>query len=359
MANDSNLIKGNLEDTYTLNPDGTYSDLPRSNMPIAKDNINEMQDLTLDLLPVKNQFYQYMEAGDLTNASEVISNNPKLLSSLFNADKYNSLRDSIMALQRLYLDDIENYIITLSEPKGEYQENKEYKKYQVVSYNYEDATQFYCARQMVVPSNNSVSYNANPTNTYYWTPVTLRGMQGYSGTGLTPMGEWTSNKNYYNYINNETNMPIVSMVYWKNIWWQAKSNNINSEPSYSNVNGISISNNSNWEIIMALNQSANTILMPYNQPISEVIDRADQRSGLDLQVFIKDGYNYYANKVNANTYIETLKDRTTNEIAATKTSTKLSNGSWNINYNFVNSGMNYTTRFTPNGSNWTGVLIES
>lgn len=62
-------------ENFTL-VDGKYADLPRTNMPLAVDDINEMQDITLDLVSARDLFYSYMDAGDLVNATTVINNNP-------------------------------------------------------------------------------------------------------------------------------------------------------------------------------------------------------------------------------------------------------------------------------------------
>lgn len=340
-------------ENFTL-VDGKYADLPRTNMPLAVDDINEMQDITLDLVSARDLFYAYMDAGDLTNATTVINNNPNLLACLFNADKYNSLRDSMIALERVFLTDIQDYIINLSTPQGEWQNNKSYSKYQVVSYIYQDATQFYCARQMSVPANSTVSYNTNPTNTYYWTPITLRGMQGDPGTGLSPMGIWNNTTQYYNYTNSTTNMPIISLVYYNNIFWQATTNNINSEPTSTIENGEVVSNNSDWLVIMALNQVANTILMPYGDSISNVIDRFDNRSKLDLQSLIADGYTYYANKTSDNIWNETAK-YSNGETYAQKITTKTSNG-YLIDFYCPDSNMQFTITYTKDADgNWKGV----
>ena len=351
------LIFGNLEPTYPTNEDGTYSDLPRSNMPVALDNINEMQDLTYDLIPARDEFYKYIDAGDLSNASNVLTNNPNLIPCLFNADKYNSLRDPIIALQRLYLEDIENYIMNLSEPKGEWQEDIEYKKYQVVSFIKDDATQFYAARQMVVPANSVSDFNTNPSNTEYWTPVTLRGEQGFSGTGLTPMGLWVSNKNYYNYIDENSQLPHVSFVYYNNIMWQAVSNNINSEPTFEVTNGIFKSTNENWEIIMSLNQAANTILMPYGDSISNVINRFDNRSKIELESLIGEGYKYTANKTSNDPI--TWEEKALNseeQVYATKISTKIDEKNWRIEYSCPSSEMSFSFKYTKDDNgNWIGV----
>lgn len=358
MENDFWEKNNTIEEQYEIGEDGKYTDLPRSNLPIAKDDIDEMQDLSLDLVEARNSFYNYVNKGDLSNAATVLEDNPKLLPCLFNADKYNSLRDTIVGLQRIFLDDIEKYIMTLSTPQGEWQEDVEYKKYQVVSYINDDATQIYAARQMIVPANSTSDFDTRPINTEYWTPITLRGKQGFSGLGLTPMGEWKRDKNYYNYIT-ESNVPIVSFVYYNNILWQAVSNSLDSEPTYNIVNGIYKSTNVDWEIIMSLNQGANTILMPYGESIADVINKFDNRSKIRLEDLIGEGYIYTANKITVSPV--TWEERaTTNEgeIYATKISTKKSDKEWEIKYSCPISELVYTIQYIKDeNGNWKGVKV--
>nr|DAU99644.1 MAG TPA: hypothetical protein [Bacteriophage sp.] len=114
----SDTTPTSIEPNYTI-ANGQYTDLPRSNMPSAVDNINEMVDISADLLVAKNQFYDYVQANDLANAAQVLVDNPELEKSVFNADKFNTLRDAIVALERLFLSDIEKYIMNISTPKGE------------------------------------------------------------------------------------------------------------------------------------------------------------------------------------------------------------------------------------------------
>ena len=114
----SELIVGQIEESYKIT-NGSYEDLPRSTLPVQIDNIDEMQDITADLLELQNQFYSFINAGNLAGAKTLLNNNPQLLPCLFNADKYNALRDTIVALQRMYLGDIQDYIMNISQPKGE------------------------------------------------------------------------------------------------------------------------------------------------------------------------------------------------------------------------------------------------
>ena len=349
------IPQNGLEDDYEF-VDGKYSDLPRSNMPLAKDDIDEMQDLSQELVELKDEFYSYIEEGDLASAADLIENHPEFDACVFNADKFNSLRDPIIALQRLFLDDIENYIMNLSEPQGEWDYNTEYKKYQVVSFIWDDATQYYAARQMIVPAKSEVyPEDTSPLNDYYWTPVTLRGKQGFPGTGLTPAGKWTSNVNYYNY--EEDNVQHVSMVLYDNIFWQATTNNINSQPTFDIDDGIFTSSNPDWTIMMALNQAADTILMPYGETIADVINGFDNRSKIDFENLLGgDGYAYTAEKISNSPVVwEEKSYNEFGEVYATKTSTKVDDGEWNISFSCPETSEDFTLVYEKDeNGRWSG-----
>ena len=147
---------------------------------------------------------------------------------------------------------------------------------------------------------------------------------------------------------------ISSPLYYNNIFWQATTNNINSEPRNKIVNGEVVSDNSDWLVVMALNQRANTILLPYGDSISNVIDRFDNRSKLDLQSLIIDGYSYHANKASNIRWEEQVKDNL-GAVYAQKITTKTSNG-YTIEFSCPESNMQFTITYTKDADgNWKGV----
>lgn len=358
----SELIVGQIEESYKIT-NGSYEDLPRSTLPVQIDNIDEMQDITADLLELQNQFYSFINAGNLAGAKTLLNNNPQLLPCLFNADKYNALRDTIVALQRMFLGDIEDYIMNISQPKGEWKEDVVYKKYDVVSYIYEDATQFYCARVMEVP------INTLPTNTDYWTPVTLRGMRGHTGLGLTPSGDWSETEQYYNFVD-ENGIPHVSMVYEQNKFWIATTNNINSQPtaSFDKETQKYTSTNPDWDLAMYLDQAASGIIFDDNKTLAEIREGWDAlfaewngRLSQNMESMIGNDYSYYAIKESTSPLIwhEYVNNNTNNAPFSETISTKVSDNEWQIhkkNYDEVNP-IDFTIRYIKDAKgNWKGII---
>ena len=85
----------------------TYEDLPLTNFPVAEDTYARMTDVTSTLLPLVTQYNELYNAGNLTEASQLLKDNPILAECMFNADKYNQLRDGLIAMQRYQLNQLD------------------------------------------------------------------------------------------------------------------------------------------------------------------------------------------------------------------------------------------------------------
>lgn len=86
-----------------------YPDLD-CNFPESVDNIDKMQDLTITTKPLADQYYALVNAGKIEEANTFLENNSRLSYSIFNAAKFNKLRDSSIAMQRLFVEDINKYL---------------------------------------------------------------------------------------------------------------------------------------------------------------------------------------------------------------------------------------------------------
>lgn len=87
-----------------------YVDTPLTNFPVSEDNIDRMSDITSDLMPIVIQYNQYIQSGNITEANNLLRSNPRLMSCFFNADKWNVLRDAVIALERFYLEEVDEAI---------------------------------------------------------------------------------------------------------------------------------------------------------------------------------------------------------------------------------------------------------
>lgn len=87
-----------------------YVDTPLTNFPVSEDNIDRMSDITSDLMPIVIQYNQYIQSGNITEANNLLKSNPRLTSCFFNADKWNVLRDAVIAMERFYLEEVDEAI---------------------------------------------------------------------------------------------------------------------------------------------------------------------------------------------------------------------------------------------------------
>lgn len=87
-----------------------YSDTPLTNFPDKEDNWARMSDITSTLASVALQYNQLWESGQLDQANNLLQSYPSLKNCIFNADKWNKMRDSIIAIERYYLNDVQTMI---------------------------------------------------------------------------------------------------------------------------------------------------------------------------------------------------------------------------------------------------------
>lgn len=199
-----------------------YPDLEFGNFPDYPMLRIQYKDVDVNVKPLIDQYYEFYNNNDLQSAVDLIRNNPELNDYIINAKSLQQFVDEIIATQRFYMEDFQQYIIEAIRYEGNYNSSIKYQKFSVVNYQ----TKTYLSI-MDVPVGNP------PTNTAYWIPWSIKGEQGQSGFGLTPRGIWNSTTQYYTY----------DFVSHNEKLWYALLDNINSEPTSSNTN---------WEIAFTL-----------------------------------------------------------------------------------------------------------
>ena len=211
----------------------TYSDLIYTNFPDSSDTYEYMSDLTVDLVALASQYETYINNKKFNEAAQLLADNPLLNKIYFNAEKYNKLIDSIKAIQRLYKDDVQSYILELVKYIGAYSPSAKYTKYNVVTYN----SMVYMCMSLNTP------LGTLPTNTSYWYPLSIKGERGEAGLGLSFCGSWSStviyskdsavtynNSLYASLVDNNTShTPASNSSYWSEII------NFNTVTAYNNA----------------------------------------------------------------------------------------------------------------------------
>ena len=145
------------------------------------------------------QYQSYMEQGNTAQANEILAQIPQSTQKIIKATDVNKWTQAILALERFYISDIEPYIQQQQEDwqaivdqfsyHGEWASGTTYVTNNFVSYTSGGVTMLYIAT-------GNPPTGTNPTNTTYWRPLTIRGQQGQSGTGLAYRESWDVGTQY-------------------------------------------------------------------------------------------------------------------------------------------------------------------
>ena len=195
-----------------------YADL-NSDFPDKVSTMTRVQDVSAAMKPYVDEYYTYYNRGDFDRANGVITAHPELRNMIINAKIFNDLRDEIIATQRIFRDDVEDYIFTVVKNRGDWNSSIRYVKYNVVFYSIGTDKNPYMAIADNIP------IGTVPTNINFWYPLSIKGDQGVSGLGLTPRGNWSEYVQYYQH----------DMVSYNNALWAANEDNIGYFPSDSST----------------------------------------------------------------------------------------------------------------------------
>ena len=75
----------------------------QSDFPDMIDTFGRMSDIEAGDLALLQEYYRLFNAGNLTAAKQLLINNPQLDAKFMNADKWNRLRDAIIAVQKHFM----------------------------------------------------------------------------------------------------------------------------------------------------------------------------------------------------------------------------------------------------------------
>lgn len=91
-----------------------YEDLPLTSFPTQEDNWARMSDVTASLMGLVTQYNSLYAQQKFDECNQLLQNNPQLLQTIFNADKWNKIRDGIISLQRFFLEEVEQFIYNVA-----------------------------------------------------------------------------------------------------------------------------------------------------------------------------------------------------------------------------------------------------
>lgn len=213
-----------------------YNDLPLTNFPSSLDQFMTFLNVVASDGPLIAQYQAAMEAGNQTQANQILAQIPQGTQKIITATTLNQLSQAMLALERFFLTDIEPYIQTQQQTwlttinqfsyQGVWESGTSYVTNNLVSYTVSGLNFVYIAT-------STPPVGIVPTNTQYWRLLTIQGQQGASGEGLSYRQEWNSSTQY------ATNDAVT---YDGAIWMalQASQNRIpDSNPQY-------------WQLVMNL-----------------------------------------------------------------------------------------------------------
>lgn len=230
----------------------SYPDLNLTTFPEAVDTFVQMLDIVASDATNLAEYQSAMEAGNVIQANAALSNIANGTQKLLTAEKINKIFNSIEALERFLASDIVPYVTQLQANwqteinkfiyKGNYSSSTSYVVNNIVSYTVGIYTYLYICIQ--------AAKGKVPTNTTYWRQLTVKGLQGTSGTAMSFLYEWDAATSY---------VPQDCVSYGGKLWGCLTANS-NSVPSATN---------NKWEELMSI--APTTYPVQSSQPASQEV----------------------------------------------------------------------------------------
>ena len=213
-----------------------YPDLTLTNFPSSVDQFMTFLNVVASDGPLIEQYLEAMNAGNQTQANQILAQIPQASQKLITATDLNTLSQAMLAVERFYLTDIEPYMNELQQSwtqtirqfsyQGVWSSGTSYVVNNLVSYTVSGINLVYIAT-----SNPPVG--TVPTNSNYWRLLTIQGQQGTSGQGVSYRQEWTNSATY----------SVNDCVTYNADLWMAIASSQNQEPT---------NNSQYWQLIMNL-----------------------------------------------------------------------------------------------------------
>lgn len=201
-----------------------YPDLIDTNFPDNIDEFERKRNPNNSEISDINYYQNLISQNKIEEASSFMQSKPNLKQVIIDAFLFNKILDSIKAIQRFYISDVKPYldgvkneinqllnntisnindklsntVLELEQKvkdvvvyKGAYDENQDYKKYDLVTHTINDNTfVYYCIQ-------DATSGKINDEN--YFVKLTIKGEKGENGTGLIPKGIYKNGVTYKKY----------------------------------------------------------------------------------------------------------------------------------------------------------------
>lgn len=204
----------------------SYPDLTLTSFPESVDTFVQMLDIVASDATNLSEYQTAMEEGNIAQANAALANMANGAQKILTADKINKIFNSIEALERFLASDIVPYVTQLQSNWqtevgkfsyiGTYSSSTSYVVNNIVSSTSGADTLLY----LCIKNGKGKAV----TNTSYWRQLTVRGIQGISGTGMSFLYEWNAATSYV----------AQDCVSYNGKLWGCVTANSNSAPSATN-----------------------------------------------------------------------------------------------------------------------------
>lgn len=194
--------------------------------------IELMDDMHLSSQATFMDYYTAMQNNDISNAANILKNNPSVANQIMNADNINILLNETYRRELTPKIDIDYFLegllsvyqkmIDYTRVMGEWDANTQYNVHNLVYYN---------EKAYYVYPNTTPPIGTPPTDTQYWKEYDIKGFQGYGGINLNFKFNWDNTQSY----------KVGDVVIFQNKMWYAVADNTNYEPNLNHYPWVVIS----------------------------------------------------------------------------------------------------------------------
>lgn len=194
--------------------------------------IELMDDMHLSSQATFMDYYTAMQNNNISNAANILKNNPSVANQIMNADNINILLNETYRRELTPKIDIDYFLegllsvyqkmIDYTRVMGEWEANTQYNVHNLVYYN---------EKAYYVYPNTTPPIGTPPTDTQYWKEYDIKGFQGYGGINLNFKFNWDNTQSY----------KVGDVVIFQNKMWYAVADNTNYEPNLNHYPWVVIS----------------------------------------------------------------------------------------------------------------------
>lgn len=190
---------------------------------MARRVIELMDDMHLSSKDTFLDYYYAMQANNVSQASNILAENPSLSNQIITADNINILLNETYRRELQPKVDIDYFLaglnavfekmISYTRVRGEWNKDTQYDVHNLV---------YYKDKGYFAYTNEAPPVGTLPTDTKYWLEYDIRGLKGYGGfKNINYLGVWSNSMDY---------KTGDSVIYKNKLWW-AIADNTNTFPN--------------------------------------------------------------------------------------------------------------------------------